>query len=130
MKKLPEKISMFGVGITNSTEKEILEYLLESLKKTGESYYIVTPNPEIIVYANKHPQFLAILNHARLALPDGIGVILAGLFLGVPLKQRITGVGFMESICQEVAASNAVSNGKPISMGFLGGRPGVAGKTA
>ncbi|MBI2034313.1 MAG: WecB/TagA/CpsF family glycosyltransferase [Candidatus Levybacteria bacterium] len=130
MKKLPDKISLLGIDITNATEKEILEYLLESLRKLKESYYIVTPNPEIIVYASKRPHFQTILHQARLALPDGIGVILAGLFLGQPFQERITGADFMEKICQRVATSNIAGEEKPIAIGFLGGRRGVAQKTA
>lgn len=130
MKKLPEKISLFDIDVMNATQNEILEYLLERLKKPGESYYIVTPNPEIIVYAGKHPQFKLILNEARIGLPDGMGVILAGLILGKPFKERITGVDFMEKLCQTVAISNMESNEKPISIGFLGGRAGIAEETA
>ena len=130
MKKLPEKISLLRVDITNATEKEILEYLIESLKKPKDPYYIVTPNPEIIVYADKHLHFQKILNQARIALPDGMGVILAGLFLGKPFKERIAGVDFMEKVCQRVAVSNTAGDEKPIAIGLLGGRHGVAQKTA
>lgn len=114
-----DKNFLLGIGITNEKKEKILEYILTSLQKPGENYYIVTPNPEILVYAVKHPTFKSILNNARLALPDGIGVIWAGKLLGKKFKERVTGVDLMDSLCFEVSK-------KPITVGFLGGRPKIA----
>lgn len=114
---------MLGVGVTNATEEEILEYIIKGLEKKGESYFIVTPNPEILVYANKHKVFKSILNDARLACPDGIGVIWAGKILGKKFKQKVTGVDLLEKLCKRCAE-------KPITVGFLGGGPKIAEKTA
>lgn len=125
-----DKLQLFGIDITNTIKSQILEYLLKNLKNKADPYYIVTPNPEIIVYATKHPHFKKIINNARIALPDGVGVILAGLILGKRFKQRITGVDFMELLCAAVAQHNLISHEKPIAIGFLGGRKGVAEMTA
>lgn len=118
-----ERKFLLGVGITNATENEILEYILQGLEKLMDPYYIVTPNPEILVFAHKHPDFKAILNNARLALCDGIGIILAGKILGKPFKKRVTGADVMEHLCREVSK-------QPITVGFLGGGPNVAEKAA
>ncbi len=118
-----KKISILGVGVTNETEEEILKYLLLSLKNKEEKYFIVTPNPEILVYANNHPHYKNILNEAKIALPDGVGVFLAALLTGRPLSAQITGVDFMEEVCKSSAEC-------PIYMGFLGGRRGVAERAA
>ncbi len=123
MKEYLNKIFLLGVGITNDTSKNILEYILLSLEKGTKSYYVVTPNPEILVYASKHSGFKTILNSARLALCDGIGVISAGKFLGQPFVQRTTGIDFLETVCKAVAK-------KPITVGFLGGGSGVAERAA
>lgn len=116
------KATILGVDITNEREEIILEYILEKVKLSTK-FFIVTPNPEILVFANSHERYKKILNSAEISLADGAGLFLASLFLGKPLKQRIPGVDFIESICK-----NSVRN--PISMGFLGGRGGVAEKTA
>lgn len=118
-----DKKKLLGVGITNASKEEILEYILQGLEKSQEKYYVVTPNPEILVYANKHPEFKSILNNARLALSDGVGVILAGKFLGKRFKERVTGTDLVENLCK-------VINGKPITVGFLGGGPKIAERTA
>lgn len=118
-----KKNFLLNIGITNEFNKDILKYILYTLEKTREKYYVVTPNPEILMYANSHPEFKTILNNARLGLADGIGVIWAGKILGVPFKERFAGVDFVESVCKEV-------NEKPITVGFLGGKDSVAERTA
>lgn len=118
-----KKNFLLGVGITNATEKSILEYILQSLEKSDEKYYIVTPNPEILVYAAQHKDFKSILNHARLALCDGTGVIWAGKILGKKFEERITGVDLLEKLCFLVSK-------KPITVGFLGGGPKIAERTS
>ena len=123
MKTTLKKNFLLGVGVTNETSTKILEYILLGLSKKGERYYIVTPNPEILVHATTHSGFKTILNNARLALCDGVGVFWAGKFLGKSFVARTTGVELLETLCREAAE-------KPITVGFLGGKPGVAEKTA
>lgn len=117
------KKSLLGVDITIANKEEVLEYIIRGLEKTGEKYYVVTPNPEILVIAQKDSYYKKILNGAKLTLPDGVGVVFAGKLLGLGLKERITGVNLMESLCKRVAE-------KPITIGFLGAGPGVAQLTA
>ena len=118
-----DKNFLFKIRITNARSKEILEYILKGLKKGGEKYYVVTPNPEILVYATKHPDFKDILNNARLALCDGVGMIWAGKLLGKNFKEKTTGVDLMENLCREISK-------QPITVGFLGGRSKIAEKVA
>lgn len=117
------KIDILGIGITNETEKNILEFLLNSIKNTKENYYMVTPNPEMIVLSQRLKVFKDVLNGAKIALNDGVGVSWAARFMGMSLKQRITGTDFMKSLCEKVSDW-------PITVGFLGGGPKVAEKTA
>jgi N-acetylglucosaminyldiphosphoundecaprenol N-acetyl-beta-D-mannosaminyltransferase len=77
----------------------------------------------MIVYARRDNHFREILNRARIALPDGVGIMIAGKVVGHQLRERITGTDMVELICREVSE-------KPINVGFLGGRNGVAEKTA
>src|ERR1700690_4248004 len=97
-----DKIFLLGVGITNAKEQDILEFIATGLQNFKEKYYIVTPNPELLVIANKNNQYRKVLNSAKLALPDGVGVMWAANLLGKPLKQLIHGVDFTESLCRYV----------------------------
>jgi len=116
------KNNVLGVGITNETAENILEYILQRLR-IAPKFYIVTPNPEILVYANKHPKYKNILNNAEVALPDGAGLFLASIFMAKPFRERIPGVDFLEMLCKSTVRN-------PISMGFLGGRREIARKAA
>jgi len=117
------KKKLLGIEFTLATEEEVLEYIITGLEKSAEKYYVVTPNPELLVIANKNTNYKKVLNGAKLALPDGVGVMIAGQLLGKQLKQKITGVDLMKKICERVAE-------KPITIGFLGAGPGVAEKAA
>lgn len=129
MKILP-KIDILGVGITNATEQEILEYVLQQLGQVKEKTMIVTTNPEFLVFANKKRWFADILNQAQISLTDGIGIVLAAQILGKETPFRIAGVDFMERLCKEASIKNLEGLKKPITVGFLGGRLGVADKAA
>lgn len=114
-----EKIFLLGVGFTDAVEREVLEFIVTGLEQQTEKYYVVTPNPELLVIASKDKHYRDILNRAKLALPDGIGVITGAQLLGTPLKQRIHGVDLVKSLCREVS-------NQPITVGFLGAGPNVA----
>jgi N-acetylglucosaminyldiphosphoundecaprenol N-acetyl-beta-D-mannosaminyltransferase len=124
------KKEILGVGITSATEEQILEYIFSSVKNQRESYYIVTPNPEILMHAHAHPEFKSILNKAEIALCDGVGVSLAASLLGMSLKSRVTGVDLLESICKRSVKEGRDMVRNPISIGFLGAGKGVALKVA
>jgi N-acetylglucosaminyldiphosphoundecaprenol N-acetyl-beta-D-mannosaminyltransferase len=117
------KEKILGVNITNATKREILEYIVKSLENFKEKLFLVTPNPEFLVLASKNTDFKNILNRAGIALADGVGLLIASKIVGKPLKERFTGVDLVKSLCEAVAE-------KPITVGFLGGQDGVAGKTA
>lgn len=117
------KIDILGIHITNEPKVTILEYSLKRLRDATKKFVIVTPNPEIVIYANKHPRFKKLLNEAEIALPDGIGLLFAGVILGKSLTQRFTGIDFIEELCSKCRDN-------PLSIGFLGGRGNVAKRTA
>ncbi|MDP3941448.1 MAG: WecB/TagA/CpsF family glycosyltransferase [bacterium] len=119
----PPKKNVLGVCVTDVSKQDVLKYITKSLEDEDDSYYIVTPNPEIVVFAQRNKSFQEALNQARIALPDGVGLLFAARILGIRLQQRITGTDVLEDICREVSK-------KPITVGFLGGRGGVAEKTA
>lgn len=113
---------ILGVKVDNLTMGEVLQKV-EGFLEDSQQHYLVTPNPEFLVEAQKDKEFKEILNQADLAVPDGIGLVLAARFLGQPFKQRITGTDLMEKICQKAAQ-------KKWPIFLLGGQKGVAKKAA
>ncbi len=118
-----KKTFLLGVGFSNASEQEVLEFIYTGLQNLSKKYYIVTPNPELLVIAQKDSNYKTTLNNAKLALADGIGILWAARLMGKPLKQRITGADLTESLCNHVSK-------QPITVSFLGGGPNIAELTA
>lgn len=128
------------VKITTASKKLILEeikkYLIQSVhvSSSGTSrkvrpFIITTPNPEQIVFAQSHSDFRKILNRADVALPDGIGLLLASRILsgkvlgapGVQISERVAGVDFMNELV-------TLAELQRVSIGLIGGYNGLAVK--
>src|SRR3954462_8597558 len=105
--------NLLGVTITDERTEKVLEYVYNSLRNGKNKLFITTPNPEILVYADRHPDYKRLLNQANLSLPDGVGVFIASGVLGHRLQERIPGVDFMEELISK-------SDGKAVSIGLLG----------
>ncbi|MCQ2979203.1 MAG: WecB/TagA/CpsF family glycosyltransferase [Clostridia bacterium] len=54
-------------------------------------HIVHTTNPEFILKAQKDPLYKEILNGAALAVPDGIGAVIASKFSNVKLTDRVSG---------------------------------------
>ena len=90
------------------------------LVRSDSFHYVVTPNPEFVMLAQKDPEFRALLNSADLTIPDGIGIIYASKILGVPLRGRVPGIDFASGVMDSL---NASGGGRVY---LLGAKPGVA----
>ena len=111
-------MDILSVRVDNITYQDALE-AAKNLIDAGGKHYIVTPNPEIIVRAQKDKEFRRILNQSSLSIPDGVGVVWAAKILGQPLSERVAGVDFLEGL-----AALAAEHG--YSLFLLGGGEGVA----
>lgn len=96
---------ILGAEVDNIGAKQALKQI-EGFLTDGKQHYIVTPNPEIVLYAaqEKNSDFRRfVLNQADLKIPDGIGLLLASWLLGRPLRRRLCGADLMLEICQIAA---------------------------
>lgn len=104
---------VLGVKVDRVTLPQALK-IVDSWLKTSKKYYLTTPNPEMIVAAQKDASFKRILNQADLAIPDGIGLRLADSKL-----RRLAGADLMIALIK-----------KGYKTLVVGGKPGVAQKAA
>ncbi len=116
------KTDILGVQIDDLILEDAVKAGWALLEEPG-FHYVVTPNPEFILSAQKDDPFRTVLNQADLALPDGIGVIYAAKILGRPLKGRAPGIDFAQALMARMAQT-----GK--SLYLLGAKPGVAEQAA
>ena len=89
-------VKILGIKLNTEPKTEILNRI-RSWLSSPRQHYIVTPNPEIVLLAQKDEEYFYILNHADISLPDGIGLKFAALTLGKNIP-RITGSDLTQDI--------------------------------
>ena len=71
---------ILDVNIVSTSKGQVLRFFRSRIT-AREKFYMVTPNPEIILAAQKDLKLKKILNSAAVSLPDGIGLAQAAKFL-------------------------------------------------
>jgi N-acetylglucosaminyldiphosphoundecaprenol N-acetyl-beta-D-mannosaminyltransferase len=82
-------IKILGVKIDKIDKKKAKEKIVNCFNNT-KPCFITTPNPEIILKAQKNEEFFYILNKADISLADGFGLKIAAKLIGIKLE-RYTG---------------------------------------
>lgn len=83
-------INILKLSFDNITKNELLKKLEKSVKEQQKTF-VVTANPEIVMYANQESEYHSIVQSADYVIADGIGVIIGSKILGTPLPERIAG---------------------------------------
>jgi N-acetylglucosaminyldiphosphoundecaprenol N-acetyl-beta-D-mannosaminyltransferase len=116
------KREVLGVKIDDVSKDEALKiidgWLLVTRHQPLVSHIVVTPGPEFILTAQDDKDFKEILNSADLAIAESFGLQLLCGF-----KNRIPGVDMVWELCR-------LAEEKKLTVGFLGGKTGVAKKAA
>lgn len=112
------RIDVMGVGFDSLTLKESVTEALRLISER-RSAYVVTPNPEIVMMCRADGAVMDAVQNADLVLPDGIGVVYGAKILGTPLKQKVPGIDFVQSLMGELSQTG----GRAF---LLGSKPGVA----
>jgi N-acetylglucosaminyldiphosphoundecaprenol N-acetyl-beta-D-mannosaminyltransferase len=112
------RTDVLGVGFDSLTMEEAVEQAYRLLEGNAPAY-VVTPNPEIVWECRKDAGLRDIVSGAALVLPDGIGIIYGAKILKRPLKGKLAGTDFAESLMARMAAA-----GKSVFL--FGAKPGVA----
>lgn len=88
---------ILGIKIDDLTRDEVLEKVEEFLDGDKQRY-IVLPNSEVVVRANRDRYLREIINNSDLSLSDGRGLFFATKILGQPIKEQIPGVELIEEL--------------------------------
>jgi N-acetylglucosaminyldiphosphoundecaprenol N-acetyl-beta-D-mannosaminyltransferase len=80
---------IFNIGLNSTSTSQVLRFLRYRISK-AEKFFVITPNPEILLEANRDKKYAQVLNSADLAIPDGIALLAANKFLNQPtIKPKI-----------------------------------------
>lgn len=82
---------------------------------------VITLNPEMVFAAQKDDTFKNIINQADLITADGISIVWALRQFGYQLKERVTGIDLLNSLC-------AKGGPEHWRIFLLGSAPGIAQK--
>lgn len=116
-------VPIMDVPIHNVTMEKATEVVVEFLN-SDKPHTVFTPNPEIIMEAQKDHELMKCLKTASLVVPDGIGVVIASRLLKVQrLPERVGGFDLMQNVLNKIKGTN-------IRVYFLGSKPGVAQQAA
>ncbi|WP_034528348.1 WecB/TagA/CpsF family glycosyltransferase [Secundilactobacillus oryzae] len=110
-------VTVLGIPFINTTNDTFVHQLFEEIN-TDQNIFVVTANPEIVMYADEHPEYAEIIKQADYITPDGIGIIKGAQILGQPLQERITGYDTFLSLLDWADANHK-------SAFFVGAKPEV-----
>ncbi len=95
----------------------------KAMLQDGGQHFICTPNPEIVMEAQKDEELMGILKEADMVVPDGIGVVWASKYSETRLTERVAGYDLGQNLMNELAGTGE-------TFYFFGGAPGVASAAA
>ena len=119
---MSKKTHVLGVPFDAVTMEQAVEKAKKMLGEEGQ-HFICTPNPEIVMEAQKDKELMDILHEADMVIPDGIGVVWASKYSEICLKERVAGYDLTQNLMAELAATGE-------TFYFFGGAPGVASTAA
>lgn len=109
---------ILGINVISTSASSVLTRVKDNLSHSSH-FYIVTPNPELVLMAQKNPALKTALNSAEFPVPDGVGLAFASKFLSGKSINIIHGRKLFADLISE-ADKNAWK------VFFLGGMGGEA----
>jgi len=96
---------------------------IEELVWAGAGGFVVTPNVDHVVMAERNVELRAAYGAASLSLVDGMPLLWVTRLLGVPLPEKISGADLIRPVLRRAAA-------RGMRVYLLGGAPGIALRAA
>jgi N-acetylglucosaminyldiphosphoundecaprenol N-acetyl-beta-D-mannosaminyltransferase len=119
-----QRIEILNVPFDITTKKNAANTVFLRCRERGNGpLIVVTPNPVMVMNAQRNASLLSALRGAGLFLPDGVGIISAAKRMGTPLPERVTGIDTGYAVLERLAEVGG-------SVYLLGAKPGVAEKAS
>ncbi|GAA2979376.1 WecB/TagA/CpsF family glycosyltransferase [Lentilactobacillus parakefiri] len=115
-----QPVDILGIPFTNTTEKDF-QTILHNVINQRKNTFVVTANPEIVMYAKANPSYEKLITAADYIVPDGIGIIMGAKMVKTPLQERVTGYDLFVHLLEW-------GNANQKSAYFIGAQPTVIRK--
>lgn len=93
------RVFLLGVPIDPVSSVQALDHLQSLLLEEGQ-HHVMTPNSEMLVEAQRNPEFKQVLKASALNLPDSIGLKKMARYTGQHIPERVTGVDTVVELCK------------------------------
>lgn len=117
-----DTIHVLNIPITNINKKKATKIILTWLNQ-DKTKIIFTPNPEMIMVAQKDKSLRRAIKFADMVVPDGIGVVWASKYSEATLSERVAGYDLVQTLFEELSNTDK-------TVYFLGAAPNIANKAA
>lgn len=114
------KVSILNVPFSSATHEETIAFFKKCVEQNKKTF-VVTANPEIVMYANKNKEYMDILQQADWITPDGIGIVKAAPILKQHIPERVSGYDLFLDLLE-------LSDKEHLSVYFLGAKNDVLQK--
>lgn len=110
-------VTVLTIPFVNTTAATLLSHLQNRIDQ-HQNTFVVTANPEIVMYAHQHADYRRLIQGADYITPDGVGILDGAKILGQPLAERITGFDTLQALL-------SWGNAHHKSAYFVGAKPEV-----
>lgn len=114
---------ILGIPVKMLSRDQVLEQIRKYLASPAGIFHIVSLNPENLVLTTEDHAFKKTVATAQIKLVDGVGVVLAGRLLGVPLGSRLSGVDLVKELVE-------IADNMRLRVVLIGARDNLAIKLA
>ncbi|WJE15289.1 WecB/TagA/CpsF family glycosyltransferase [Halobacillus sp. ACCC02827] len=112
------KEQFLGVDVSSHSYNDLKRNVLADIENKKQSF-VVAINPEKILKAQEDVDLKNLLNKATYQIPDGVGVLIASKLNKGSIKERVTGIDMLMTLC-----GLAQENDKSVFL--YGAKPGIA----
>lgn len=110
---------ILGIRLDVDNKSLVLEKIKKYISRPDGFFHIVSLNPEIFVLTEENEEFKKIVQISQIKIIDGIGVYLAAKWLGIMVKERVTGVELMQNLIK-------MASDLRLRVLLIGGKPNLA----
>src|SRR5699024_4546098 len=101
-------VTIMDIPFLNTTKQEFLcDHLIPGIDR-HDNTFVVTANPEIVMYARENARYKQVIQSADYVIPDGTGILMAAKYKKEPLQERIPGFELVLSLLEQ-AETNGFS---------------------